>query len=219
MTLPRRFGSLLLLERVAIGSASELWAAATEVDDARRVVKRLLPGAEHDVRLRVRLERERRLDPDRDPVIDVPGVPWLIRKYHPGLSLAAVLRSRRPDEALAARLLSEVQQALEQLHAIGVVHGDLHPRNVLLPAAGPARLIDYGAAAALGALERQRDGRLVVAQPAIDHAALLRLQTQLREATGEPIDADGLQRLIRDRDPTERWSRLVGETRSRADDA
>jgi eukaryotic-like serine/threonine-protein kinase len=51
------------------------------------------------------------------------------------------------------RVLSAIADAYAALHHRGVLHGDVHPRNVLIDGAGNARLIDYGFAVLHGAVD------------------------------------------------------------------
>jgi len=71
------------------------------------------------------------------------GVFCFIQEYIPGPSLQGSLDLLRRKQRLA-ELLRQVLQVLEQVHAAGLVHGDLHPAN-LIPAqeAGPLFLVDF----------------------------------------------------------------------------
>lgn len=66
-----------------------------------------------------------------------------LQEYIPGVSLQGSLDLLRRKQRLA-ELLRQVLQVLEQVHAVGLVHGDLHPAN-LIPAAegGPLFLVDF----------------------------------------------------------------------------
>jgi len=57
--------------------------------------------------------------------------------------------SERDEHALLS-LCIEVTAAFAQLHGQGVVHGDVHPGNVLVEARGSVRLIDFGMARDVG---------------------------------------------------------------------
>jgi serine/threonine protein kinase len=53
-----------------------------------------------------------------------------------------------------AELCASVIDAYATLHERGVVHADVHPRNVLVSESGEVRIIDFGIACALGATSR-----------------------------------------------------------------
>ena len=63
-------------------------------------------------------------------------------------------------EAMVFRLIAGVAEALQAIHAAGVVHRDLKPSNVLLAPDGP-RVIDFGIARALEATALTRSGMMV----------------------------------------------------------
>ena len=80
--------------------------------------------------------------PDDDP-------PWLATVFVPGPSLAEVIAHVGPlPEPAVWRLAGGLIEALQAVHAGGLVHRDLKPANVLLAADGP-RLIDFGISRAL----------------------------------------------------------------------
>ena len=77
---------------------------------------------------------------------DLDGRRWLALEWFPGVdaaTAAAELR-RRGDRAGLLALCRAVAAAYARLHARGVVHGDVHPRNVLVGRRGEVRLIDFG---------------------------------------------------------------------------
>ena len=59
---------------------------------------------------------------------------------------AAGMRGRREprNEKRLLMLCVEIAQAFAEVHASGVLHGDVHPRNVLVEPGGSVRLIDFG---------------------------------------------------------------------------
>jgi WD40 repeat protein len=80
--------------------------------------------------------------PDDDP-------PWLATAFVAGPSLAEAVAQAGPlPEAAIWRLAGGLVEALQAVHACGLVHRDLKPTNVLLAADGP-RVIDFGISRAL----------------------------------------------------------------------
>src|SRR6266478_5618802 len=74
--------------------------------------------------------------------------PWLAVEYVAGPSLADAVTAGGPLPLRAVlRLGLGLAEALQTIHAAGVVHRDLKPSNVLLAADGP-RVIDFGIARA-----------------------------------------------------------------------
>ncbi|WP_141698635.1 serine/threonine-protein kinase, partial [Streptomyces lushanensis] len=70
------------------------------------------------------------------------AAPWLATLYVPGLSLAeAVARHGTLPEPSVYALGAGLAEALQAIHAAGLIHRDLKPSNVLLAADGP-RVID-----------------------------------------------------------------------------
>jgi hypothetical protein len=160
----RQVGPYRLIERLGRGGMGEVWLAEDPTGAAggapRRVALKLLdPAMVDDPDARARFAREvvaaRRvrgpwvaalLDAD----VDAPQ-PWLASAYVAGPTLADHVARHGPlgDSALRA-LGAALAQALASIHAAGVVHRDLTPRNVVLGPDGP-RVVDFGIAWFAGA--------------------------------------------------------------------
>ncbi|MFE0511711.1 serine/threonine-protein kinase, partial [Streptomyces sp. NPDC058964] len=109
-------------------------------------------------------------DPEADP-------PWLATAYVPGISLdTAVARHGAWQAGPVTTLAAGLAEALEAIHAAGLVHRDLKPSNVLLAADGP-RVIDFGISTATEASAITRTG-VVIGTPGF---------MSPEQLTGEPV--------------------------------
>lgn len=152
MTNQRVAGRYTLQQQIGHGAHGAVWAAYDEVLGRTVALKRLgtTTGLGDDA---VRAEREARLaaqlgHPNVVAVYDLvtgDGGTWLVMEKVDGQPLSAVVREAplSPDDA--ARVLAPVADALTQAHALGIVHRDVKPSNIL---AGPdgAKLTDFGIA-------------------------------------------------------------------------
>src|SRR5438093_6956683 len=72
-----------------------------------------------------------------------PGRPFAAMELVEGRRLSAMLSGRKPlDVGAARRLALDLGGALETLHNMGLVHGALRPRNVMVLADGSVKLLD-----------------------------------------------------------------------------
>jgi serine/threonine-protein kinase len=119
--------------------------------------------------------------------VDTDDGPWLAFEYLAGGDLVSLAGF---DSAHWLSPLVEVVQALSFLHRTGFVHRDVKARNVMLDAAGHARLIDFGSAAPIGAPWRTGGTTAAVVDPmrgarpvttADDAFALARLLEELAQ--------------------------------------
>ena len=75
------------------------------------------------------------------------GNPFLAMEYVQGDSLAAALRrAGRFAPAAAIAVMTQVLDALGAAHALGIVHRDVKPANILLLADGRVKVTDFGIA-------------------------------------------------------------------------
>jgi tetratricopeptide (TPR) repeat protein len=79
------------------------------------------------------------------------GAPWLVMELIDGATLAAAPLAGWP--ALRA-VIGGALDGLAHAHALGLVHGDVSPANVLVERSGRARLTDFGLARAFAAESR-----------------------------------------------------------------
>jgi serine/threonine protein kinase len=70
--------------------------------------------------------------------------PYLVMQFVPGENLAA--RLERGERVDCDRLARELLEALAHIHAVGILHRDVKPANIIVEPGGTAKLIDFGIA-------------------------------------------------------------------------
>jgi hypothetical protein len=162
---PAAIGGYRLEARLGSGGMGRVYLAFTPAGRpvALKVVRSDL-GDDQDFRIRFEQEIQAARQVrglytaeliDADPAATPP---WLVTAYVPGPSVEEVIDRDGPmPEAMVFRLIAGVAEALQAIHAAGVIHRDLKPSNVLLAQDGP-RVIDFGIARALAATPMTRTG-------------------------------------------------------------
>jgi eukaryotic-like serine/threonine-protein kinase len=80
-------------------------------------------------------------------VVEAGGHLFLVMELVDAPTLRDLVEGRGPlDPPGAARLGLQLLDALEAAHRSGIVHHDVKPANVMVPAAAPAKLADFGIA-------------------------------------------------------------------------
>ncbi|MFD7503287.1 protein kinase [Streptomyces sp. NPDC059850] len=152
-------GRYRLLGELGRGGMGVVWRAYDEALGREVAIKEVLApsglAAREVDRLFARLEREGRAAARVShrnvvTVYDVAmeaGRPWIVMELVRGLSFADVLEAEGSvPPARAAFVGAEVLAALRAAHAVGVLHRDVKPGNVLLANDGHVVLSDFGIA-------------------------------------------------------------------------
>ncbi|KAG8916744.1 hypothetical protein FRC02_003616 [Tulasnella sp. 418] len=151
-------------EQITWGNYSDVWRGTLLKDDGKvetiaikalrvRQSSNPISTTPREERIHKRFYREVSLwaklqHPNVTPLLgytlDSDGIPTLISPWYSYGNLIEYLTSNPIANRLS--LASDITEALEYLHSIPVVHGDLKPENVLVDAEGSARLCDFGMA-------------------------------------------------------------------------
>ncbi len=194
---PTRLGPFVLVGRLGSGGMGVVYLGRLP-DGRSAAVKVVHPHltTESDFprRFAREIETARRVDApwtarviEADPLGDQP---WLATEYIDGPSLDDHVAHAGPLAAQPAVILAiGLAEALAGLHAVGVVHRDVKPSNVLLALDGP-RLIDFGIARALDATKITYTGH-VIGSP-----AYMSPEQAAGEDSGPPSDVFSLASVL-----------------------
>jgi serine/threonine protein kinase len=151
------------------GGMGEVRRAHDTVLDRDVAIKLLSPAFAQDAALRERFTREARLvarlsHPGIVTVFDT-GIdgdrPYIVMELVPGTTLADEIRGGALPPARVSALGQDVALTLAYAHAQRLLHRDVKPANILLPASGGAKLGDFGIALSEDATRLTQAGTLL----------------------------------------------------------
>ncbi|HET6165309.1 MAG TPA: serine/threonine protein kinase [Marmoricola sp.] len=158
--------------RIATGGMGEVWLAHDEVLHRDVAVKYLKKEYADDEGSRTRFLQEAR----NAAALHHPGIaavfdfgesevedelPFLVMEYVDGRPLSEVLAAGALDPEEARSLVEQAAVALAQAHAVGLVHRDVKPGNLLVGADGTVKITDFGIARAADGTALTQTGQIV----------------------------------------------------------
>ena len=161
-----------VLRKIGEGGMSRVYLAERESDGLRLVLKMLDPRLAREPQSQARFVREykiiQRIQNEHVVMIFDQGFtsakPWLAMEYFPGGDLQA--RIRKGISSMGAlKILVQIAEALDAVHAAGVVHRDLKPQNIMFRANHRLAILDFGLARELDATSTLTQKGMVMATP------------------------------------------------------
>jgi tetratricopeptide (TPR) repeat protein/predicted Ser/Thr protein kinase len=148
-------------QQLASGGMGIVWKGYDHLLGRFVAIKQIADASRMDESLRERFRREAELQkkvshsaPQIVSIIDFVDDPrglFIVMEYIDGVSLDRLIAQGVPIEPIRAlTIVRDVTLALSSIHGNGVVHRDLKPGNILIPAnGGPAKVCDFGQATLL----------------------------------------------------------------------
>ena len=151
-------GTYLIVRTLAEGGCGDVFVAAHERLACQVAIKILHPGLAGNARAVARLRQEADImsalrHPHIVQILDFDvtkqGVPFLVMELLDGRPLTEAMASGQPLEPRAGvHIVDQIAQALDAAHALGIVHLDLKPDNVILVSTDGrndfVKVIDFG---------------------------------------------------------------------------
>ncbi len=170
-------------ERIATGGMGEVWRATDTVLGREVAVKVMKDEYADDPSFRSRFEAEARSaaalnHPGVASVFDFGDVPssdespdgerrpstrpFLVMELVEGQPLSSLLRGNEPmPPTTAADLIAQSAEALATAHALGIVHRDVKPANLMVTPDGRVKITDFGIARAADGLALTGTGEVL----------------------------------------------------------
>jgi serine/threonine-protein kinase len=154
----RKLGQYRLVRKLGEGAMGEVYLAEHQLLKRPCAVKLIRPGADPDQIALARFEREvqsaaRLAHPNTIEIYDYgrtdDGTFYYVMEYLRGLSLFEVVRQGGPlPPGRVIYLFRQICAGLAEAHALGLVHRDMKPANVLVAVRGGesdiAKILDFG---------------------------------------------------------------------------
>src|SRR5262249_28072905 len=160
----RKFGQYVLKHRLGAGGMGEVYLAEHVLLRRPCAIKLIRPDRAGQPKNLLRFEREVRTTATLTHAHTVQifdyghaedGTFYYVMEYLPGLTLEQLVKAHGPlPPGRAIHFLRQVCGALREAHAIGLIHRDIKPGNVMVCERGgrhdTAKLLDFGLVVPLG---------------------------------------------------------------------
>jgi len=153
VVVPRVFGDFVLEEPVGAGRVTEVFRALHVALDREAAIKLLRQELCRPEAIESFLESARRMARVQDPhVIPIyscarhAGIPYLVTEFMGGGSLLDLVRTKGGGLPATAciRYIRDAARGLQAAARHGLVHGAVHPANILLDLDGNVKIGDFG---------------------------------------------------------------------------
>ena len=155
LSIGSKIGPYEIQGPLGAGGMGEVYRALDTQLEREVAIKVLPPGLANDAERLARFDREAKIlaslnHPNIAMVYglaEAGGQRALAMELVPGDTLAVRIKRGAIPAEEAAKIASQIAEALEAAHERGIVHRDLKPGNVMITPAGVVKVLDFGLAA------------------------------------------------------------------------
>ena len=159
-----------VLAKLGEGAGSVIYRVLDPATRREFALKHVVRDDAKDIRFVEQMEAEFELSkqfrhPNLRQSIDLKINKTLLMKTNEAFLLMELVEGRALDQHLPPKLLDVVDtfvqaaQGLKYMHAMGYVHCDIKPNNILRSGTGQVKVIDYGQSAKIGTVKERIQGR------------------------------------------------------------
>lgn len=155
LTIPARLGAFQLLRLLGQGGMGAIYQGVDSTLGREVAVKVMLKSLGSDTALVETFRREARMAAalNHPNVVQIyscgqeRGQPYIVMELVSGRTMEEIMEHTGPMlDALAIGIAVDVAKGLSAGFDIGLVHGDIKPRNILIDMKGTAKVVDFGLA-------------------------------------------------------------------------
>ena len=153
-----------LIEKIGRGGMAEVWLAHDKTLERQVAVKIMLPefASDPDFTRRFKLEAAAAANLHSPYIVNVydwghdGDVQYIVMEYVRGNDLKTVINDKGPLTARqAAKIGSQVCEALAAAHHQDLIHRDIKPQNIMIQPDGNIKVMDFGIARAKNSTEQK----------------------------------------------------------------
>lgn len=154
LTVPAKLGQFTLTGLIASGGMGAIYRGTDDSLGREVAIKVMLESIGKDRELVETFKREARMAAalNHPNIVQIyscgeeKGQPYIAMELVPGKSLEELMNEGALSEAFILKVGIDVTKGLSAAYEIGLMHGDVKPKNILFDAKGTAKVVDFGLA-------------------------------------------------------------------------
>ncbi len=153
MAIPERIGRFRVIDLLGRGAMGIVYRGLDEALDRQVAIKVMAGQVQAEARARFKREAQAAARLQHPNIITVyelgehEGAPFMALELLEGVDLQrAIEAGLRPDPRRTLPVVLQLLAGLGHAHERGIVHRDVKPSNLFLPAGRPAKIMDFGVA-------------------------------------------------------------------------